>query len=278
MSNSGSDVDIAQNAAVQSDPVQNSATQVGAVQSVDRAVTILEIIARTGLAGVTDIAAELGVHKSTASRIISTLEVRGLVEQDHNRGKYRLGLGILRLAGATTARLDIVQEARPITRLLAEQTGETINIAVLSDGAALYLDQASGTSSVQSHNWVGQRIPLHATSNGKVLLSGLSEAGIRATLGSKLQTYTPQTVTSLPRMLREIAEVLEQGYSVVTDELEVGLTAVSAPIHNAHGDVIASISVSGPSFRFTDDKVDTARDLLVSAAADISSRLGWREP
>ena len=297
MSNNGSDVDIVQGSsahsdavhsdAVQSDPVQseyvrsesvqNAPTQAGPVQSVDRAVTILEIIARTGLAGVTDIAAELGVHKSTASRIISTLEVGGLVEQDHNRGKYRLGLGILRLAGATTARLDIVQEARPITRLLAEQTGETINIAVLSDGAALYLDQASATASVQSHNWVGQRIPLHATSNGKVLLSGLSEAGIRATLGSKLQTYTPQTVTSLPRLLREIAEVLEQGYSVVTDELEVGLTAVSAPIRNAHGDVIASISVSGPSFRFTDDRADTAQDLLVRAAADISSRLGWRE-
>ncbi|MGC3021839.1 IclR family transcriptional regulator [Brevibacterium sp. FAM 24630] len=249
----------------------------GSVQSVDRAVTILEIIARTGLAGVTEIAKELGVHKSTASRIVSTLEARGLVEQDQLRGKYRLGLGILRLAGATTARLDIVQEARPITKMLAEETGETINIAVLSDGAALYLDQASGTSSVQSHNWVGQRIPLHATSNGKVLLSGLSEAGIRSVLGTRLQSYTPQTVTSLPRLMTEIAEVVERGSSVVIDELEVGLTAVSAPVRNAHGDVIASISASGPSFRFTDKEVESARTMLVRAAADISSRLGWRE-
>jgi IclR family KDG regulon transcriptional repressor len=155
--------------------MSNKAAGSGGVQSVDRAVTILEIIARTGLAGITEIAAELGVHKSTASRIVSTLEARGLVEQDHHRGRYRLGLSILRLAGATTARLDIVQEARPITKMLAEATGETINVAVLSDGAALYLDQASSTASVQSHNWVGQRIPLHATSNGKILLSGLSE-------------------------------------------------------------------------------------------------------
>ena len=137
----------------------SSSVHSGSVQSVDRAVTILEVIARTGLAGVTEIAAELGVHKSTASRIVSTLEARGLVEQDQHRGKYRLGLGILRLAGATTARLDIVQEARPIAKLLAERTGETINVAVLSDGAALYLDQVSGNASVQSHNWVGQRIP-----------------------------------------------------------------------------------------------------------------------
>src|SRR5699024_6877009 len=101
----------------------------GAVQSVDRAVTILEIIARTGQAGITEIAGELEVHKSTASRIVSPLEARGLVEQDQHRGKYRLGLSILRLAGATTARLDIVQEARPIAKMLAEETGETINVA-----------------------------------------------------------------------------------------------------------------------------------------------------
>lgn len=249
----------------------------GTVQSVDRAVTVLEIIARTGLVGVTDIAAELSVHKSTASRIVTTLEARGLVEQDQRRGRYRLGLGILRLAGATTARLDIVQEARPITKLLAEATGETINIAVLSDGAALYLDQASGPASVQSHNWVGQRIPLHATSNGKVLLSGLSEHGIRSVLGAKLKLYTPQTVISLPTLLAQIAEVVDTGSSVVVDELEVGLTAVSAPVRNAHGDVIASISASGPSFRFTADKVESAREQLIRAAADISARLGWRE-
>lgn len=249
----------------------------GGVQSVDRAVTILEIIARTGLAGITEIAGELGVHKSTASRIVSTLEARGLVEQDHHRGRYRLGLSILRLAGATTARLDIVQEARPITKMLAEATGETINVAVLSDGAALYLDQASSTASLQSHNWVGQRIPLHATSNGKVLLSGLSEAGIRETLGAKLTRYTPHTVTSAAQLLTQIAEVATTGFSLVVDELEVGLTAVSAPVRNAHGDVIASISASGPSFRFTEDKVASARDLLTQAAADISARLGWRE-
>lgn len=256
--------------------MSNSETNSGGVQSVDRAVTILEIIARAGLAGVTEIAVELEVHKSTASRIISTLEARGLVEQDQHRGKYRLGLSILRLAGATTARLDIVQEARPIAKLLAERTGETINVAVLSDGAALYLDQVSGNASVQSHNWVGQRIPLHATSNGKVLLSGLSEAGIRAALEAKLPTYTPHTVTSIPRLLSEVAEVVATGHSVVSDELEIGLTAVSAPIRNAHGDVIASISASGPSFRFTAAKVAIATDLLVAAAFDISSRLGWR--
>ena len=143
------------------------------VQSVDRALTILSILARLGEAGVTEIAGELGraqEHRVPAGRDAGA---HGMVEQNEDRGKYRLGVGVLRLAGATTARLDVVQEARPVCRQLAADSGETVNIAVLSDRSALYLDQVAGQSALQSHNWVGQHIPLHATSNGKVLLSGL---------------------------------------------------------------------------------------------------------
>lgn len=246
-----------------------------AVQSVDRAISVLEVLAHQGQAGVTEIAAELGVHKSTAFRLISALEARDLVEQDADRGKYRLGLGILRLAGATTARLDIVQEARPTARVLAAEIGETVNIAVLSDGAALYLDQVTGTSAVQSHNWVGQRIPLHATSNGKVLLSGLDDEQIREVTGRTLTAYTPKTITDHARLLADVSQVRSDGYAVVCDELEIGLTAVAAPLRNAHDEVVASLSVSGPTFRFDEAKVEAARRLVVALADDISRRLGW---
>src|SRR6188768_1624167 len=173
------------------------------VQSVDRAVSILELLARHGEQGVTEVAGELGVHKSTAFRLVATLEQRGLVEQTEDRGKYRLGVGLLRLAGATTARLDVVQEARPICRRLAQETGETVNIAVLSESSALYLDQVAGSSALQSHNWVGQHIPLHATSNGKVLLSGLDQPALEALLG-KLSAYTPLTITRKARLRDEL--------------------------------------------------------------------------
>ena len=173
----------------------------GGVQSVDRALSILEVLARTGEAGVTEIAGQLSVHKSTAFRLMATLESHRLVEQTGDRGRYRLGVGILRLAGATTARLDLVQEARPICRQLAADTGETVNVAVLADGSALYLDQVAGTSALQPHNWVGQHIPLHATSNGKVLLSGLDEAELEQALGA-LTTYTAQTITGLAAAAR----------------------------------------------------------------------------
>ncbi|UPK76050.1 IclR family transcriptional regulator [Nocardioidaceae bacterium SCSIO 66511] len=252
-----------------------AATRPSAVQSVDRAISVLEVLAHAGQAGVTEIAAELGVHKSTAFRLVASLEARELVEQDSERGKYRLGLGILRLAGATTARLDVVQEARPKARTLAVETGETVNIAVLSDGAALYLDQVAGSSAVQSHNWAGQRIPLHATSNGKTLLSGLTDEQIRRETGRRLSAYTPKTVTDHATLLAEVAEVRTAGYSVVSDELEIGLTAVAAPLRNAHGDVVASLSVSGPTFRFDADNVESARKHVVAAAEEISARLGW---
>lgn len=244
------------------------------VQSVDRALGILELLAHHGELGVTELAAQLGVHKSTAFRLVTTLEQHRLVEQSADRGKYRLGVGVLRLAGATTARLDVVQEAKPICRKLAAETGETVNIAVLADRSALYLDQATGSSALQSHNWVGQHIPLHATSNGKILLGGL-QPDERERYLDRLTSYTEATITRRRDMQRELDLVAEQGYAVAVDELEVGLAAVGAPIRNAHGDVIASMSVSGPTFRLKDDAFERARVLVVAAAAEISLRLGW---
>src|SRR5580658_1113188 len=116
----------------------SGASGAGPVQSVDRAVAILEILARDGEAGVTEVARELDVHKSTASRLLAALDRRELVSQDTARGKFRLGVGIVRLAGAVTRRLDVVQESRPVGRALAREVGETVHLAILADRDALY--------------------------------------------------------------------------------------------------------------------------------------------
>ena len=259
------------------------AAETGAgVQSVDRALTILSVLARLGQAGVSEIAAELGVHKSTAFRLMSTLESHDIVEQTEVRGKYRLGMGLVRLAGASSARLDVVQEARPVCRRLAAESGETVNLAVLSEGSALYVDQVSGGSGLPSHNWVGQHIPLHATSNGKVLLSGLEPAEVELRLGHQpgdpqadLPAYTHRTITSRAELLRQLETVRAEGYAVAADELEVGLTALAAPVRSAHGDVIASISLSGQTFRLPEARVRDLVPVVVAAGADVSRRLGW---
>ncbi len=255
--------------------MSNAASETaGGVQSVDRALRVLEILARNGECGVTEIAAALGVHKSTAFRLVATLEQHEHVEQVEGRGKYRLGVGLLRLAGATSARLDVVQEARPLCKQLASATGETVNLATLSGHSALYLDQVAGPSALQPHNWVGQHIPLHATSNGKVLMAWLSEDDLRDLLG-RLPAYTDTTITSKGKLRMELESVRDTGYAVAVDELEIGLTAIAAPVRNAHGDVICSMSLSGPTFRLSTDRVEQVVPLLIEAADELSHRLGW---
>ena len=151
------------------------------MQSVDRALTILEMLAREGEAGVTEIAADLGVHKSTAFRLLATLESHRLVEQDGDRGRYRLGVGNLRLAGATTA------TARPGHRGAAglpaarrRHRRDRQHHRPQRDQRALPRPGGRGQQlRCSRHNWVGQHIPLHATSNGKVLLSELTEAELK---------------------------------------------------------------------------------------------------
>jgi len=250
----------------------------GPVQSVDRAVTILEILARDGEAGVTDVARELGVHKSTASRLFAALDRRELVTQDSSRGKFRLGVGLVRLAGAAGRRLDVIQESRPVCRALAQEVGETVNLAILAGRDALYLDQVAGPSALSPHNWAGQHIPLHATSDGKVLLAYLTENEAADCLAPPLRRFTGQTITDLGDLRRALAEVRQRGYATAAEELEAGLSAVAAPVRDADGRVVASISASGPSFRMPPERIDEVAAPVCIAAAEISRRLGWPGP
>jgi DNA-binding IclR family transcriptional regulator len=244
------------------------------VQSVDRALSVLWLLARHGELGVTELAADLGVHKSTAFRLVSTLEAHDLVEQVSDRGKFRLGVGVLRLAGATTVRLDLIRESRPVAVALARAVGETVNVAVLSGQDALYLDQVSGPSALALQNWVGQSIPLHATSNGKVLLA-FGPSDRLAELHRPLRRFTPRTVTDPARLEAELQQVRERGYAVAVDELEEGLTAVAAAVRGADGTVVASLSASGPTFRLTAGRLPDVATSVLTAASEVSRRMGW---
>ena len=252
--------------------------EAGPVQSVDRAVAILEILARDGEAGVTEVARELGVHKSTASRLLAALDRRDLVAQDTARGKFRLGVGIVRLAGAASARLDVVQESRPVCRALAQEVGETVNLAILSGRDALYLDQVAGPAALSPHNWAGRRIPLHATSDGKVLLAWMPGAELADCLAPPLARFTERTITDAASFPGLLATVRRQGYATAVEELEAGLTAIAAPVRNAEGTVIASVSASGPSFRIPADRIPVLAGAVRRAAAEASRRLGWAAP
>ncbi|AFU01645.1 IclR family transcriptional regulator [Nocardia brasiliensis] len=246
-----------------------------AVQSVDRALLVMEIIAKLGQAGVTEIAAELGVHKSTVSRLVAVLESRGYVEQLSDRGKYRLGFSIVRLAGSTSAQVDLVGQSQGACNALAAESGETTNIAVLDGDRIINIVEAAGTGSIALRSWVGQSCPAHATSSGKVLLSGLEPADMRKRVGTKLTAYTPHTVTKVAELATQLVEVRENGWASVCEELEIGLNAVAAPVLDNNGVIVAALSVSGPSYRLGPDRFAAMAELAIASAAEISRRLGY---
>ncbi|MFL0241568.1 IclR family transcriptional regulator [Mycobacterium sp. SMC-17] len=249
----------------------------GGVQSVDRALYILELLARRGEAGVTELASDIGVHKSTVSRLLAALEDRELVEQAFERGKYRLGFGILRLANAVSGRLDVTRQGREICERLALEVGETVNIAVLRSEYAVNVDQARGPAAISTHNWVGELTPLHATSSGKVLLAFMSADARRDLLAEAgLRRFTEHTITSVERLEAQLQDVPRTGYVVSLEELEPGLNAVAAPIRDHLGGVIAALSVSGPAYRLTVERVQEIAPAVVWAADDVSRRMGYR--
>lgn len=255
-------------------------TEPAPVQSVDRALAVLEILAGRTEAGVTEIAEELGVHKSTASRLVSVLEHRGYVEQLGDRGKYRLGFTIIRLAGATMARSDVAREGRSACRQLAEQVGETVNIAVLRDHRAINISEVRGSAGIALQTWAGQTTPPHATSSGKSLLAAVPPAELADVLGvapgQALERFTDATLTSLDALAAELAEVRERGWSSAVEELEVGLNALAAPVRDDTGAVVAVVSASGPAYRLGPDRFAEVVPWVQAAAAEVSRRLGYQ--
>ena len=245
------------------------------MQSVDRAISVLEILARRGSVGVSEMAIEIGVHKSTAFRLLSALEDRDLVEQVGDRGKYQLGFGILRLASAIPTRLDLVRQARPVLDELVAQFGETVNLAVVRSHYAVNVDQAMSPAAIASQNWVGQLTPLHATSSGKVLLAHLDEAGSRGDCSTRPASPASRRPPS-PRArcsTRSWPPRSRTGTRRTFEEYEDGLNAVAAPVRDHSGAVVGAVSVSGPAYRFDAARIKEIVDELRHGAARISERM-----
>jgi len=246
------------------------------VQSVDRAITVLEILAREGQAGVTEVAAEIGVHKSTAFRLLAALEERDLVEQNSERGSYRLAFGILRLASAIPTRIDLTRQAQPVVDELAAKLDETVNLAVVQEHYAVNVQQARGSAAVTSWNWVGQLTPLHATSSGKVLLAHMpADRRLEILRTAGQPRLTEHTITDRDELLAQLDEVREGALGTAFEEMEIGLNAASVPVRDHTGSVVGALSVAGPAFRFGRAEIEAAEADLRDAGDTIGHRMGW---
>jgi IclR family transcriptional regulator, acetate operon repressor len=244
-----------------------------AIQSVDRSLAILEHLSG-GPQSVSEVAEALGIHKSTAFRLLATLETRGFVTQEAERGKYRLGMTLIHLAASITADLDLVRLARPICEALSETAQETVNLAVLDNNEVINLDQVIGSSAIVSMNWRGKRNPLSCTSTGKVLLAFLPEAKKYL---KKLEPCTQHSITSAEEIAEQLEDIRTHGYGFTIEELELGLSAVAAPIWSAKNEVIASVCISGPSYRITREQIPKLGELTKKAGLEISEKLGWQK-
>lgn len=246
----------------------------GHIRSVDRALAVMEHLARQGWSGVTDVAGELAIHKSTAFRLLSTLERRGMVEQHPETNKYRLGHGLVRLASAVNVDLDLRRRVRPACEALAGSTRETVNLAILDRGEVVHIDQVVGSVSIVHLNWLGRRTPPHCTASGKILLAHLPEGQRRRFLDGPLERFTPHTVVDPAALEEQLALARSRGYATTVEELELGLNAVAAPVHIGPGDVIASVVVSGPAQRMPPDRLMEFGGLAREAAAQATRSLG----
>ena len=246
------------------------------VQSVERAIAILQSFTdEKPERGVNELSRELGLHKSTVSRLMLALERGGLVSRNPDTGLYRLGLGLVGLAAHVISFADVRQVSRPYLRQLADETQETTNLSVLEDGQVINLEQfVPSARQVMNIGWVGRRMSAHCTAAGKVLLAHLPPDEVEHVLQAGLRAFTPHTITDPEVMRRELAAILERGYAVAQEELEQGLNAISAAVYDRHGCAIAAVSVSGPAYRLHPECFPTLGAKLRDVARVISMQLG----
>ncbi|SHF47934.1 IclR family transcriptional regulator [Desulforamulus putei] len=250
------------------------------VQSLDRALDILEELSRheSGL-GVTEIGSIVGLHKSTVHRLLHTLMLRGYVEKKNDTEKYRLGLKLISLGQARLDSMEIRSEARPFLQELMEQTQEAVHLCLWENGKVVYIDKVESRNSVLMYSRIGRVAPIHCTGVGKVIAAFQPEAEvIKIIKESGLVYKTDKTITQLDKLLKHFEEIRRQGYAIDDEEHDPGLRCVAAPVRDYKGNVIASISVAGPTIRVTKDRIEKElATMLIETANKISRQLGYRQ-
>lgn len=250
-------------------------TEAGTNQSVERAVAVLRVFTGPGALRVTEVAKLAGLRQSTASRLLSTLEQAAFVERDAD-GQYRLGADLITLAGVALNGHPVHHAARQRAQSLAASTGLGANVAVRRDDHAFYLCNFEGHLAPRSFALTGRRNPLHATALGKSLLLGVEA---RRELLGELERYTPRTITDHEVLDEALEQVAWQGYSTETEELSLSRSCLAAPIHDRTGQVVAALSLSGPSSIVDLPHREPELSRLVVETADaISSQLGHHGP
>ena len=247
------------------------------LSSVRNAARLLKVfLSREGSIGVSELARRLDLAKSTVHRLLTTLAAEGLIEQDPSTGGYRLGIVVFELGEAVRVHLDLHAAAGPVLVSLRAQTGESSQVGVLDGTEVVYVDRLESSQSLRLFTETGRRVPVHCTSSGKVLLAHLppdEREGLLARL--PLRALTPHTVTDPDVLRAECDKVVRRGWAEAVNEREVGVASVAAPVRDADGCVVASVSIGAPVVRLGAARRRELGAVVAEAGEAISRRLGW---
>jgi DNA-binding IclR family transcriptional regulator len=251
------------------------------IQTVSNALRLLEVFYDEPELGVSALSRRLGLHKNNVFRLLATLELGGYVEQSTTTDRYRLGVRGLELGRAYSRSHTLIERARPALRKLVEELGETAHLGVLRDFEVVHLDGIQPRRLLVTVSRVGQRLPAHCSALGKVLVACASD-DTRARYGETvvsegaLEAVTAATVVDGVKLFDQLRTVAGQGFAVDLGECEDGLNCAAAPVNGEDGEIAAAISVSGPSFRLSEDVLyEKVVPVLIQVARELSTALGF---
>lgn len=257
-------------------PAGPATAAAGQVQSLDRAFNLLEVISghEYGIA-LTELAQRTGLPPSTAHRLLKSLEQRGYLRQDEERGLWFIGVKAFVVGSAFIRSRDIVAIARPIMRRLMEDVGESVNLAVLDGDEAIYLSQIECRQMIRAHALPGGRAPLHGSGVGKALLAALPpDRAAALVVPLSMPALTPNTLTTHDSLLAALGTVRCAGYAVDDEEQSLGMRCVAAAVHDENAEPVAAVSVTGPSARVTVERIERLGARVVAAAQEMTDALG----
>jgi len=248
------------------------------IGSLTKGLIILETMMEKKNIGVTELGTILGVNKSSAYRLLSTLEERGFVEQDSDTGKYRLGIKLARLEAIVLDSSKIREISYSYLKELTSRTRETSSLSVLSENQGIIIEKMNSEEKISANPYIGMVEPLYCTALGKAILSNYPEEKQREILESlNIVAYTPKTMTQIPHIIDDLKRTSASGVAIDDEEYSLGMRCIAAAVYDHRGDTIAAIGISGPISRMRTEIIDKYIAIVKEVAAEFSSQLGYRK-
>jgi IclR family transcriptional regulator, acetate operon repressor len=245
------------------------------IQSLDRALDILETLSDLGGMTLSQIATELKQSPSTVYRVLTTLENRQIVEVDQPTQTWQIGPATFRLGSNFLRREGLVERSRPVMRTLMEATGETANLGIERGGLVLFVSQVETFETIRAFFPPGTQAPMHSSGIGKALLGQFNEIRLKRHLRRHdLDKFTAQTITESEHLRTELQTIQSQGFAFDNEERTTGMRCIAAPVIDQYGEAIAGISVSGPINRMSLENIPSVAVKVIQAARELSKQMG----